>query len=159
MKNLLTIILVFIFSVLSGQTADINYGPNIGLVSNTEKFQSNTLQFGFSIRRIYKWRYVQPELNLIFDPQTSEFSQMKIPILFGIRTFKIIRFGIGAELGSNLLFSSKSTKGLNQLSYYPTPTYVSPIAGVGIDIGRMCLDFRVSSQFNISVGFLFGRKK
>ena len=161
MKKLLTIILVFIFSMSFGQKTKhrTNYGPNIGVISNSEKFESNTFQFGFSVRRIYKWRYIQPELNLILNSKTSEFSEMRIPILFGVRALKTIRFNIGAELGSNLSFVGPSKRGLNALTYKSTPTYVSPIAGIGVDIGRVCLDFRVSSQFNMSISFLFGKMK
>jgi len=161
MKNLLTIILVSIFSVAFGQKAKprTNYGPNIGVISNSEKFESNTLQFGFAVRRIYKWRYIQPELNLFLNSKTSEFSEMAIPILFGARALKTIRFNIGAELRSNLSFIGPSKRGLNALTYVSTPTYVSPIAGIGVDIGRLCLDFRVSTQFNMSISFLFGKRK
>ena len=159
MKKLLTIISVFIFSIAFGQKTRINYGPNIGVISNSEKFESNTLQFGFAVRRIYKWRYIQPELNLFLNSKTSEFSEMAIPILFGVRALKIIRFNIGAELRSNLSFIGPSKRGLNALTYESTPTFVSPIAGIGVDIGRVCLDFRVSTQFNMSVSFLFGKRK
>jgi hypothetical protein len=159
MKKLLTIISVFIFSIVFGQKARINYGPNIGVISNSEKFESNNFQFGFSVRRIYKWRYIQPELNLFLNSKTSEFSEMAIPILFGVRALKTIRFNIGAELRSNLSFIGPSKRGLNALTYKSTPTYVSPIAGIGVDIGRVCLDFRVSTQFNMSISFLFGKRK
>jgi hypothetical protein len=161
MKKLLTIILVSIFSIAFGQKAKprTNYGPNFGIISNSEKFESNTLQFGFAVRRIYKWRYIQPELNLFLNSKTSEFSEMAIPILFGVRALKTIRFNIGAELRSNLSFVGTSKRGLNQLSYESTPTFVSPIAGMGVDIGRVCLDFRVSTQFNMSISFLFGKRK
>ena len=159
MKKLLTIILVFIFSIAFGQKPRTNYGPNIGVISNSEKFESNTLQFGFAVRRIYKWRYIQPELNLFLNSKTSEFSEMRIPILFGVRALKTIRFNIGAELVTNLSFVGVSKRGLNQLSYESKPSYITPIAGVGIDIGRVCLDFRVSTQFNMSISFLFGKRK
>ena len=161
MKKLLTIILVSIFSIAFGQKTKprTNYGPNIGIISNSEKFESNTFQFGFSVRRIYKWRYIQPELNLFLNSKTSEFSEMGIPILFGVRALKTIRFNIGAELRSNLSFIGPSKRGLNQLSYESKPSYIVPIAGLGVDIGRVCLDFRVSSQFNMSISFLFGKMK
>ena len=161
MKKLLTIISVFIFSIAFGQKAKprTNYGPNFGIISNSEKFESNTLQFGFVVRRIYKWRYIQPELNLFLNSKTSEFSEMGIPILFGVRALKTIRFNIGAELRSNLSFIGPSKRGLNALTYKSTPTFVSPIAGIGVDIGRVCLDFRVSTQYNMSISFLFGKRK
>ena len=171
MKKLLTFILVFIFSIAFGQKTKprTNYGPNIGIISNSEKFESNTFQFGFSVRRIYKWRYIQPELNLILNSKTSEFSEMSIPILFGVRALKTIRFNIGADLRSNLSFIGPSKRGLNALTYKSTPTYVSPIAGIGVDIDRLSLDLRVSSQsddlvnikpqFAASISFLFGKRK
>ena len=84
---------------------------------------------------------------------------MSIPILFGVRALKTIRFNIGADLRSNLSFIGPSKRGLNALTYKSTPTYVSPIAGIGVDIGRVCLDFRVSTQFNMSISFLFGKMK
>ena len=161
MKKLLTFILVFIFSMSFGQKTKprTNYGPNIGIISNSEKFESNTFQFGFSVRRIYKWRYIQPELNLILNSKTSEFSEMSIPILFGVRALKTIRFNIGVDLRSDLSFVGASKRGLNTLTYESKPSYITPIVGLGVDIGRVCLDFRVSSQFNMSISFLFGKMK
>ena len=171
MKNLLTIILVSIFSLAFGQKYKprTNYGPNIGVISNSEKFESNTFQFGFSVRRIHKWRYIQPEVNLTLDSKTSEFSEMRVPILFGVRTLRTIRFNIGGELRSNLSFIGPSKRGLNALTYESTPSYVSPIAGIGVDINRLSVDFRVSPQsddlvnikpqFNMSISFLFGKRK
>ena len=110
MKNLLTIILVSIFSLAFGQRTKprTNYGPNIGL-------------------------------------------------------------NIGGELRSNLSFIGPSKRGLNILTYESTPSYVIPIAGIGVDINRLSLDFRVSPQsddlvnikpqFNMNISFLFGKRK
>lgn len=170
MKNLLTVILVFIFSLSFGQNKPItNYGPNIGLVSNSEKFEYNTLQFGFTVRRIKNWKYIQPEVNLTWDSKKSQLSEMRIPILFGIRALRTIRFNIGGELRSDLSFIGSSKRGLNTLTYKSNPNYITPIIGIGADIDRISLDLRVSSQsddlinikpqFGASISFLFGKRK
>jgi len=169
MKNLLTVILVFIFSLSFGQNKPItNYGPNIGLVSNSEKFEYNTLQFGFTVRRIKNWKYIQPEVNLTWDSKKSQFSEMRIPILFGIRALRTIRFNIGGELRSDLSFIGSTKRGLNTLTYKSNPNYIAPIVGIGADIDRISLDLRVSSQsdlinikpqFGASISFLFGKRK
>lgn len=146
-----------------------NYGPNFGLISNSKDFISNTYSFGFSVRRIKSWRYIQPEVNLVWNTKTSQFSEMRVPVLFGIRALRAIRFNIGGELRSDLSFTGKSKRGLNSLTYESIPTYVSPIAGIGFDINRISLDFRVSPQsddlvnikpqFVASISFLFGKRK
>ena len=171
MKNILTIILVFVFSMSFGQKTKprTNYGPNFGIISNSEKFESNILQFGFTVRRIHKWKYIQPEVNLTWNSKTSQFSEMRIPILFGIRTLKTIRFNLGGELRSNLSFIGPSKRGLNSFTYESIPTYVNPIVGIGVDINRLSLDFRVSPQsadlvnikpqFSANISFLFGKRK
>lgn len=170
MKNLLTLILVFIFSLSFGQNKPItNYGPNIGLISNSEKFESNILQFGFTVRRIKNWKYIQPEVNLTWDSKKSQLGEMKIPILFGIRAFRTVRFNIGGELRSDLSFVGTSKRGLNVLTYKPYPTYISPIVGIGFDIDRLSIDFRVTPQssdlvnikpqFRASIYYLFGKRK
>jgi hypothetical protein len=171
MKNILTIILLFVFSMSFAQKTKpiTNYGPNIGIITNSEKFESNILQFGFSVRRIHKWKYIQPEVNLTWNSENSQFSEMRVPVLFGIRALRTIRFNIGGELRSELSFIGNSKRGLNVLAYESIPTYVSPIVGIGVDINRLSLDFRVSPQsadlvnikpqFSTNISFLFGKRK
>jgi hypothetical protein len=173
MKSTLTLLFLLISIVCISQNSKMkartNYGPNFGVISDSKEFVNNTYAFGFSVRRIKSWRYIQPEVNLLWNSEKSEFSEMRVPILFGLRVFRTIRFNIGGELRSNLSFIGNSKRGLNTLTYESIPTYVSPIVGVGIDISRVSLDFRVSSQskdlvdvkpqFNASISFLFGKRK
>lgn len=173
MKSTLTLLFLLISIVCISQNSKMkartNYGPNFGLISDSKEFANNTYAFGFSVRRIKSWRYIQPEVNLLWDSEKSEFSEMRIPILFGLRVFRTIRFNIGGELRSNLSFIGNSKRGLNSLTYESIPTYVSPIAGIGVDIDRLSLDLRVSSksddlaninpQFAASISFLFGKRK
>lgn len=173
MKSKLTLLFLLVSIVCSSQNykmkARTNYGPNFGLISNSKEFISNTNSFGFSVRRIKSWRYIQPEVNLVWNSKTSEFSEMRVPVLFGVRALRTIRFNIGGELRSDLSFIGNSKRGLNSLTYESIPTYVSPIVGIGIDINRLSLDLRVSSksddlvnikpQFVASISFLFGKRK
>jgi len=173
MKSTLTLLFLLISIICSSQNSKMkartNYGPNFGVISDSKEFSNNIYSFGFSVRRIKSWRYIQPEANLIWNSEKSEFSEMRVPVLFGVRVFRTVRFNIGGELRSNLSFIGSSKRGLNALSYKSTPTYISPIAGAGIDIDRVSLDFRVSSQsddlvnikpqFNASISFLFGKRK
>lgn len=167
MKIRLTILLLLISTISFSQRTIC--GPNVGYISNTKDFKSNTISFGFSVRSVNKWKYAQPEINLTWNPNTSEFSEMRIPVLFGLSIMRTLRFNIGGELRSSLSFVGENKRGLNSLSYESSFNYVTAIAGFGIDFDRLCLDFRVTTQDNdfvnikpqytVSTSFLFGPRK
>jgi hypothetical protein len=169
MKSIITILFCLAITICNSQNLRTNYGPNLGVISNSKEFKQNTYEFGFSIRRINTWRYIQPEVNLTWNSQTSEFSQMRIPILFGVKAIRLIRVNIGGELRSDLTFIGTNKRGMNQLSYKSNPMFVTPIAGVGLDIDKLCFDLRVSTvdnnfvdikpQYMFSISYLFGPRK
>ncbi len=167
MKVKITLLLIFISTVCLSQRTI--YGPNVGYISNTKDFKSNTISFGFSVRAINKWKYAQPEVNITWNPNTSEFDEMRIPVLFGFSIMRTLRFNIGGELRSNLTFIGENKRGMNALSYKSESNYITAIGGFGIDFDRLCLDFRVTTQdndfvnikpqYSISTSFLFGPRK
>jgi hypothetical protein len=169
MKSIITILFCLFAIICNSQNLRTNYGPNIGIISNSKEFKENTYEFGFSVRRINRWRYIQPEVNLTWNSQTSEFSQMRIPILFGVKAIRLIRVNVGAELRSDLTFIGENKRGMNQLSYKSNPMFVTPIAGVGLDIDKLCFDLRVTTadnnfvditpQYMFSISYLFGPRK
>jgi hypothetical protein len=168
MRNLLTLALLIISTNLFSQ-ARTNCGPNIGYVSNTNDFKSNTLQFGFSVRSTTKWRYAQAEVNLGWNPNTSEFSEMRIPVLFGAKILNMVRINIGGELRSTVTFIGENKRGMNALSYKSTPNFIAPVIGCGLDVYRLCFDFRITTQdkdmvnikpqYTLGVSYLFGPRK
>jgi hypothetical protein len=167
MKIRLTILLLLISTISFSQRTIC--GPNVGYISNTKDFKSNTISFGFSVRSVNKWKYAQPEINLTWNPNTSEFAEMRIPVLFGFSIMRTLRFNIGGELRSNLTFIGENKRGMNALSYKSDSNYITGVGGFGIDFDRLCLDFRVTTQDNdfvnikpqytVSTSFLFGPRK
>lgn len=167
MKLTLTLILLLISTISFSQRTIC--GPNFGYISNTKDFKSNTISFGFSVRSVNKWKYAQPEINLTWNPNTSEFVEMRIPVLFGFSIMRTLRFNIGGELRSNLTFIGENKRGMNALSYKSDSNYITAVGGFGIDFDRLCLDFRVTTQDNdfvnikpqytTSISFLFGSRK
>lgn len=167
MKSIATLLLILFYTLSYGQRTIC--GPNLGYISNTRDFKSNTISFGFSVRSINKWKYAQPEINLTWNPNTSEFSEMRIPVLFGFSIMRTLRLNIGGELRSNLTFIGENKRGMNALTYKSESNYITAVGGFGIDFDRLCLDFRVTTQDNdfvdikpqytISTSFLFGPRK
>jgi hypothetical protein len=165
MKHTLLIILIFLSSICFSQIT--NYGPNIGVINNKAQIDGTDYQFGFSVRHFKKSRFIQPEVNLIFDATTSKFEEIRVPVLVGFKFLKTIRINVGPELRSPVNFTG-NTRGLNQLSYEVTDskTYVSAVGGIGIDIDKFCIDFRIlpdkgfnKINYGLSFCYMFGKRK
>lgn len=168
MKNIIILIFCFLTISVFSQSRS-NFGPSLSYISNNKDFKSNTIQFGFSARSTNKWKYAQAELNLTWNPNTSEFSEMRIPVLFGVKFLNMIRANIGGELRSNVTFIGENKRGMNALSYKSVPNFIAPVIGCGLDVDRLCFDFRVTTQdkdmvdikpqYTLGVSYLFGPRK
>jgi hypothetical protein len=164
------IIISLIFLILStfGYSQITNYGPNLGIINKEAQIDGSVYQFGFSVRRFEKAGFIQPEVNLTFNSDSSRFQDVRVPVLFGVKILRTFRINIGPELRTPVNFTGNS-RGLNQLSYVVSDdkTFVTAIGGIGVDIDKFCIDFRIipdnntfkSFRYGVSVYYLFGPRK
>jgi hypothetical protein len=165
--NKVLILILIVFSSVGFAQPRSNYGPNVGWISNSERFSSTEFQIGFSVRRINKFIYAQPEVNLLWDVRNRKLTEMRIPFVFGARFFRTVRVNIGGELRSRLIFQGQNNMGLNSLTYTSESTFGTPVVGVGLDLDRLCFDYRITTQdkewkipqYTFSVSYLFGPRK
>jgi hypothetical protein len=166
MNKVLNLFLI-LFSATALAQPRSNYGPNIGWISNSEKFNKSEFEIGFSVRRINKFIYAQPEVNLVWDIKNRKLTEMRIPFLFGVRFFKTVRVNVGGELRSKLIHQGFNNMGLNSLTYTSDPTFGAPVVGFGLDLDKLCFDYRMTyedknwdiPQWTFSVSYLFGPRK
>jgi len=166
MNHTLLITLIFLSSICFSQIT--NYGPNIGVINNKAQVDGTDYQFGFSVRRFKDSGFIQPEVNLVFNATSSSFTEIRVPVLFGVKMLRTIRINVGPELRTPVDFTGNA-RGLNQLSYVVSDndTYVTAVGGIGIDIDKFCIDFRLLTlnnkfedfKYGLSVYYLFGPRK
>jgi hypothetical protein len=157
MKNLIFSTILFCGIALSGFSQNTGFGIKAGLSSTevdfkNEQFMPQNAQSGYHVG-IYGrigggGFYVQPELlftqtrgKFINDKDqiNAEFNRLDIPVMLGLRFFKVMRLKAGPIASLNINSELKEAGNTVRDAEFKNAT-IGYQAGLGLDLGNLSID-------------------
>ncbi|MFT4854742.1 MAG: hypothetical protein ACI9UV_002963 [Algoriphagus sp.] len=157
MKNLIFSTILFCGIALSGFSQNTGFGIKAGLSSTevdfkNEQFMPQNAQSGYHVG-IYGrigggGFYVQPELlftqtrgKFINDKDqiNAEFNRLDIPVMLGLRFFKVMRLQAGPIASLNINSELKEAGNTVRDAEFKNAT-IGYQAGLGLDLGNLSID-------------------
>lgn len=167
----IALLLLFGFFASASYSQDFSIGPKIGVSSTSLKFDDNEInggsnQTGFHIGAFARIGgvgfFVQPEVLFTqtkgdfkyngFNPGgnpdfEAEFNRLDVPVMVGVKMFKILRLQAGPiasiNLKTDLINAGNTVQNVETKS--ATLGYQ---AGVGLDIGNLIIDAKYEGGLN-----------
>jgi hypothetical protein len=167
----LALLLFLGFLASASYSQDFSIGPKLGVSSTTLKFDENAIeggsnQTGFHIGAFARIGgagfFVQPEVLFTqtkgdfkyngFNPGGSpdfeaEFNRLDVPVMVGIKMFKILRLQAGPIASINLQTDITNAGNAIQDVEIKSAT-LGYQAGVGLDIGNLIIDAKYEGGLN-----------
>ncbi|SFT99224.1 Outer membrane protein beta-barrel domain-containing protein [Algoriphagus locisalis] len=176
MKKLILSLALMAFA-LTGYSQGFSFGPKVGLSQTkldlkSDDFKNGDSKFGYHVGLFARIGlgplYLQPEIlyaqtkgEFSFNDGTGEemyesnFNRLDIPVMVGLKFFKLLRVQAGPIASINMDSQLKDAADMVQNADYKNAT-IGYQAGLGVDIGNLIVDAKYESSLGNISGTIAG---